>query len=107
MQLEHWVTLTLAEQLGNIGSDFERAVRWKQKNQPEFFRSTATRLLELLDLTLVDRRWHNHRLKELARVREEVCVALFGEQLDDQSLGGLQRYFLSMASLARRERVLN
>ncbi len=107
MQPEQWFTLTLAEQLGNIGSDFERAVRWKQKNQPEIFQSTSDRLLKLLDLTLIDKRWHNHRLQELTRVREEVCVALFGDRYDDQSISGLQHYFLSMASLARRERVLS
>lgn len=107
MQAEQWHRLTLAEQLGNIGSDFERAVRWKQKNQPGIFQSASDRLLELFDLTLIDKRWHNHRLQELARAREEVCATLFGDRFDDQSTSGLRRYFLSMASLARRERVLN
>lgn len=107
MQLEQWFTMTLAEQLGNIGSDFERAVRWKEKQQPELFDSAIARMLELLDLTLADKRWYNHRLKELARLREEVCATLFGDRFNDQAINGLQHYFLSMASLARRERVLS
>ena len=93
--------MTLAEQLGNVGSDFERALRWKEKNKVELFESSAARTLELLDLTLADRRWHSHRRRELARLREEVCKELFFEKIGSGSGRGLQRYFLSMASLVR------
>lgn len=92
-----WNTMTLAEQLGNIGSDFERALRWKEKGQEKLFESAVVRTLELIDLTLADQRWHNYRLKEIARLRDEVCSVLFSEQPSQISGQGLQKYFLSMA----------
>lgn len=97
-----WFTMTLAQQLGNVGSDFERALRWKEKNQPKFFTSAVARTLELLDLTMADKRWHNHRLKELSRLRGEVCDILFAHQIDYKSARGLQNYFLSMGRLAKK-----
>jgi len=45
--------LSLAEQLGNIGSEISRAERWKTRN-PEISRAAFFRALELLDLTLDD-----------------------------------------------------
>lgn len=94
--------MTLAEQLGNVGSDFERALRWREKKQEKLFDAAATRTLELIDLTLADRRWHNHRLTELARMRDEVCFALFTDDFSPTSIKGLQKYFLAMAREAQR-----
>jgi hypothetical protein len=93
--------MSLPEQLGNVGSDFERALRWKEKNQSTLFISAITRTLELMDLTLADTRWHNHRLKELARIRDEVCNVLFNEATNKESVNGLKKYFFSMAKLGK------
>ena len=91
-----WFKLSLAEQLGNIGSEYERAWHWKKQNQPQYFQKAFERMLELLDLTLADQRWHNHRLKELARLREQVCEEFFNTQQSSMS-----KYFLYFATLAR------
>lgn len=96
-----WLSLSLAEQLGNIGSDFERALRWKEKKQEKLFQSASNRTMELLDLTLADSRWHNHRLQELTRLRDEVSHTLFSQKENSNNTKGLQKYFLAMASLAR------
>lgn len=98
---EKWLTKTLAEQLGNIGSEYERALHWRQKNRPALFESAAERMLELFDLTLADTRWHNHRLKELARAREVACSELFegGELVKNPET--LKKYFFQFAALAR------
>ena len=95
-----WHQLSLAAQLGNAGSDFDRALRWKQKGKTELFNKAASRTLEQLDLTLSDNRWQNFRRQEIARLREEATRALFTN--DDNDSVGLQKYFLSMASLARK-----
>jgi hypothetical protein len=73
----------------------------EKKKQEKFFDSAATRTLELIDLTLADKRWHNYRLTELARLRDEVCSVLYTENSFSASTQGLQRYFHSMAYLAR------
>lgn len=64
-----WFELTLIEQLANVGSEVERTILWKEKNNPEYSQLAFERALELLDLTLADAK-NKKRLKELARVRE-------------------------------------
>jgi hypothetical protein len=96
-----WFTMTLAQQLGNVGSDYERALRWQNKRR-RLFTGAVTRTLELLDLTLADRRWQGPRRREIARLRDEVCRELLGENINGVSARQLQRYFLSMAALARK-----
>src|SRR3990172_4760887 len=95
-----WFSMTLAEQLGNVGTEYERAVRWKQRNDIQHFQRAFDRMLELLDFTIEDQRWNNHRLKELVRLREVVCEE-FCEAPASQA-GSLTKYFMNFAVLARR-----
>ena len=67
-----WFTLTLAEQMGNIGSEVGRAFGWKEKNEKTLGENAGQRALELFDLTIQDPRWLK-RLKEIARAREVFC----------------------------------
>ena len=97
--LERWYTLTLAEQLGNVGSDYERALRWKAKGNKEMFDNAAARTLEQLDMTVSDTRLQGSRRKEIARVRQTVCDELFSQS---NTPSGFERYFMYMALLARR-----
>lgn len=95
-----WPQMSLPEQLANVGSEFGRSLNWKNKGNQEYFIKAFDRMLELLDLAIADKRWHNHRLKELTRLREEVS-----RELTDQSGQGrtddLQKYFLQFGILAR------
>lgn len=61
--------MTLFEQMANIGSEVERAICWKNKNNPEYCQMAFDRALELLDLTIADSKNKKH-LKELLRTRE-------------------------------------
>jgi hypothetical protein len=89
---EHWTTLSIASQLGNVGSEYSRAVLNHHKNQARF-EAARTRFLELLDLTISDVRWNVYRKKELLRLREVSCEN-FPEDL--------QKYFDQFALLVRR-----
>src|SRR5882762_3561173 len=99
-----WHTMTLAEQLGNVGSEYERALRWKQKGNAKYFEGAFARMLELLDLTIADPRWKNHRLKELTRLREVICDELVSETPEFNHPHDLRKYFLYFGILARSER---
>ena len=99
--IESWRKMSLEEQLGNIGSEFERALRWKEKNQPAMFEKAAERMLELFDLTLADTRWHNHRLHELTRAREVAHAELYDEKELSGNPEGLKKYFSQFATFAR------
>ncbi len=101
---EKWQTMTLAEQLGNVGSDFERALKWKKADNQPMFTNAMRRTLEQLDMTLTDNRHHGIRRREIARVREAVCTDLLSASTDAVSSEWLTKYFLSMAMLARKNR---
>ena len=95
-----WGRFTLAQQLGNVGSEVSRALRWKNKD-PQLFDKAMIRALELLDLTIADPRWRR-RLKELTRARELLCDAWLGGKEYRTDLEGLNRYFLNFALAARK-----
>lgn len=99
--LGKWFQFSLAEQLANIGSEVGRASKWQGKDENLFW-GAANRALELFDLTLQDHRWRG-RLKEIARVRELFCGALFGENNYNSSIKDIERYFLPFTFLARRQ----
>jgi hypothetical protein len=98
-----WLELTLAEQLGNIGSEVGRALRASARSEPERSRDALDRALELFDLTLADERWATRR-KEIARAREVVCDFLVGNNEYGSSAETLDAYFLGFAMAARRTR---
>jgi hypothetical protein len=99
-----WPQLSLAEQMGNIGSEFDRVISWRKKNNPELAGNAFDRTLELLDLTIADPRWKRPRLKELARTRELVCDALIGENIYNTPPEFLSKYFYQFAVAARKNK---
>ena len=99
-----WFTFSLATQLGNVGSEYERALRWKQQGDKDRFEHAFARMLELLDLTIADPRWKNHRLKELTRLREVICDELYSDAPEFVHPSDLRQYFLYFGILARSER---
>lgn len=95
-----WQKLSLAEQLGNIGSEIHRAILWRGKDE-KLFENAVLRALELFDLTLEDSRWRKS-LREIARARELFCDAIYGNNEYKTTLEDLDRYFSQFAYLARR-----
>lgn len=97
-----WATLSLTEQLANIGSEVDRAITaWAAQRVDRFDRALA-RALELFDLTVRDDRWRGHRRREILRAREEFCRLFFGEDVPSGDARSLQHYFLHFAVLARQ-----
>jgi len=78
-----WFKLSFVEQMANIGSEIERTILWKNKNNYDYSSMAFERALELLDLTVEDAKniQDKHRLKELLRLREVlVDYFLFSNQ---------------------------
>lgn len=96
-----WFELSLAEQLGNIGSEVSRAQKWQGKDE-KLFQNAVDRALDLFDLTLSDLRWKGRRW-EIARAREVFCDAIYGGKLYKSSLQDLSRYFDKFAFAARNK----
>lgn len=104
-----WWELSLYEQLGNVGSEVGRALRWKTRN-PKIAQGAFERALDLMDLTLDDPRHRQSvaRLRELARTREVLVDFLAGSNEYQSTGDSLQQYFNSFAVAAAlaRDRAL-
>ena len=96
-----WFSFSLAEQLSNIGSEVNCAIR--ARNDAKRFGGAVVRALELFDLTSSDPRWRK-RLKEIARAREIFCDAACGASEYDTTLEDLNTYLLDFALAARSNR---
>ncbi len=98
-----WFTLSLVEQMANVGSDVGRAINWKIKGNLPYSQKAFERALELLDLTLMDRK-NVGRFREVARVREALVDFLFGENEYSSTQEVWNKYFLQFATAARKGR---
>ena len=98
-----WTQLTLMEQMANIGSEVERSLSWRTKNNGPYAQQAFERALELMDLTLGDPR-HLKRLKELARVRETWVDFFFGSNEYGSTESSWKKYFFFFTYAARKDR---
>ena len=97
-----WQTLTLMEQLGNVGSEVERAIRAHEQRWPDGGENALARSLELFDLTAADPRWKLHQRREILRAREQFCRVFFDDTAEPDLADYLRKYFLQFAIAARR-----
>jgi len=98
---ERWSKFSLAEQMGNIGSETDRAIMWLKKNNKPYSENAVFRALELLDLTIADERWSKGR-KELTRAREIICDVFLGDNEYHIPMEWIQKYFFQFALVARK-----
>lgn len=93
-----WASMTMFEQMGNIGSEVGRAFKAKQQNDEKRIQAAFYRGLDLIDATAA--LWASHsggRVRELLRAREEFVRSMLGGD-DDPSL---EEYFMNFAIAAR------
>lgn len=97
---DKWHKMSLVEQMGNIGSEFNRMINLDRDNKEKSF----MRVLELIDFTIEDKRWEN-RLFEILRLREIVCGLFLNKNVYEVSPGNLKKYFLYFALMANKQHV--
>jgi len=88
---KRWSQFSFAQQIGHIGSEISRARHWEEKNDTANKESALIRALELIDLTVEDKK-KKGRVKEIVRLREFVCDRLAQTQQYDITLRELQSY---------------
>lgn len=97
-----WFKLSVVEQMANIGSEIERAIKWRQKGNSAYAEMSNVRALELFDLTLGDTR-HLAGLKEIARARELWLDFFIGKNQYAQTNDQWHRYIMSFTFAARNK----
>ena len=98
---ERWGKMSFCEQMANIGSEIERAIKWLEKNNPEYSQKALNRALELLELT-INCAPRKSYLKELTRLREVILDFFIGENVYKTTNLFLRKYFYYFNFSARR-----
>lgn len=100
----NWQRFSIVEQLANVGSEVERAIRSHESGAQARFENALSRALDLFDQTATDPRWSLPRRREVLRAREEFCRLFFDPSVPGDAASSLRRYFLAFATAARRAR---
>lgn len=98
-----WKELSFVEQMANVGSEIERAINWKNKNNADYSQRAFERALELMDLTMGDEK-NKNRLREIARVREALVDYFAFENIYRSSDKKWKNYFAIFNFAARAGR---
>lgn len=101
-QAGRWTKFTISEQMANIGSEVERTILWKNKNNQGYSQKAFERALELLDLTVGDKK-NRHRLKEILRLREVLVDYFMFDNQYSSSDELWRKYFYPFNFKARRK----
>ena len=96
-----WEEITLLIQMGNIGSEVSRAVKWIDKKEV-ISKQAAERALELLDLTIKALCGKNRysAVKEICRAREVFCDFIYGDNIYASTKESLVKYYDEFALYA-------
>jgi len=95
-----WQEFSFFEQMANVGSEVERAIKWKNKENLEYSRMAFERALELIDLTISDPK-NKKGLKEILRVRETLADYFAFQNEYKSTDKSWQNYFYSFNFAAR------
>lgn len=98
-----WHTFSLEEQMANIGSEVERALKWHEKGNAEYSKLAVYRALELVDFTIDDPRLR-YRLKEICRMREFLVDYFLYSNEYNSTAESWRKYFNQWTFAARRHR---
>lgn len=98
-----WNKLSFVEQMANVGSEVERTIKWKRQNNTDYKQKAFERALELLDLTIADKK-NEGRLRELLRVRETLADYFVFDNSYQSTDKFWQKYFLAFGVAARINR---
>jgi len=96
-----WDKLSFLEKMANIGSEVERALKWRAKDNAVYSKQAFLRALELIDLTL-DSVKGFPRIKEIARLREAIVDYFSGSNQFMSTEASWRKYFSNFTYAARR-----
>jgi len=99
LTVKQWFSKSIFEQMANIGSEVERTIKWRDRDQ-KYSRMAFERCLELIDLTASDPKNRN-RLGEILRSREVLVDYFMGENTYRSTDKLWKNYFYCFTYAAR------
>ncbi|MBR3131878.1 hypothetical protein IKG33_00480 [Candidatus Saccharibacteria bacterium] len=101
---EKWGEYSIAYQMGNIGSEVSRSLKWTAKGNKQRANVAIDRALELFDFTINANIKNPPRLREVLIAREEFCDYFFNHNSWQTDPKRMQKYydgFVMMERLAK------
>ena len=88
-----WKNHSIMYQMGNIGSEVSRALRWTEKGKQARADKAIDRALELFDFTIEANVKNPGRLREVLKARDEFCDYFFNDNSYHTDPARMQRYY--------------
>ena len=86
-----WFTMPVGEQISNIGSEVERALRYKDKDERKML-NFLNKAIELIERSQIDPK-NIHRIRELGFCKEELIDYFIGENIYGTTEDMLRRFY--------------
>ena len=94
-----WADHPITYQMGNIGSEVSRSLKWTEKKNEKRAAKSIDRALELFEFT-IDANLANHaRLTEILKAREEFCDYFFNNNSWHTNPEQMQKYYDGFAMM--------
>ena len=88
-----WADHPITYQMGNIGSEVSRSLKWSAKGKTARADAAIDRALELFDYTIEANRDNFPRLREVLIAREEFCDYFFNNNSWHTDPAKMQKYY--------------
>lgn len=102
LSMGRWNEMSFCEQMANVGSEVERTLNWREKNNSQYSQKALDRALELLDLTINCAPKKTY-LKELTRIRESLLDFFMDGNIYKWDNASIRKFFYYFGLNARRE----
>ena len=89
----NWSKYPITYQMGNVGSEVSRALKWSEKGNLPRAAKAIDRALELFDFTILANVKSHARLTEILKAREEFCDYFFGGNTWHTDPATMQKYY--------------
>lgn len=94
-----WLARPITYQMGNIGSEVSRSLKWSSKGNQQRANKAIDRALELFDFTIEANQYNHARLTELLKAREEFCDYFFNGNSWHTDPARMQKYYDGFAMI--------
>lgn len=93
LDIQNWLNRDIFYVMGNIGSEVNRSIKWKEKGKEDKWIPAFYRSLELFDLSINNRTITNAQLSELMRAREVWVDFIYGDNEYQSTSKDIRKYF--------------
>ena len=96
---QDWLTRPITYQMGNIGSEVSRSLKWIAKGNKTRADKAIDRALELFDFTIEANVKNHARLTEILKARDEFCDYFFNHNSYHTDPARMQKYYDGFAMM--------